>query len=71
MSSTNQPSSSSNDLLTAIDGVTFDDAWNRRTLVQLDTELSVDVLSWDDFIANKRASGRPKDLADIDQLENG
>jgi len=59
------------DLLTAIDGVGFDDAWGRRVPVQLDAELSVDVLSKEDFITNKKASGRPKDLADIDQLESG
>ena len=56
------------DILTSIDGVSFDDAWPRRVLVEVDG-LQVPVLSKEDFIANKRAVGRPKDLADIAWLE--
>lgn len=55
------------DILTTIDGVDFDDAWERRTTIELDG-LSVDFIGRDDLIANKLASGRPQDLADVDRL---
>jgi len=56
------------DILTGVSGVQFDDAWPRR--VALDVEgAAVSVISREDFIRNKRAIGRPKDLADIDSLE--
>jgi Nucleotidyltransferase of unknown function (DUF6036) len=56
------------DLLTAIDGVTFDDAWNTRHSAIIDG-LPVPMLSKKLLIQNKRASGRPKDLEDVRQLE--
>jgi len=56
------------DVLTAIDGVTFDDAWPNRVSGRVGA-VTVDVLGRSDLLANKRASGRPKDLADIERLE--
>ena len=56
------------DILTGIDGVTFDEAWPRRVLVS-QPGLELPVLGRDDLIANKRAAGRPKDLADVAELE--
>ena len=56
------------DLLTSIDGVTFDDAWRSRLETELEG-LRVPVLSREDFVRNKRALGRPKDLADIAWIE--
>ena len=56
------------DLLTAIDGVEFGPAWERRMSVRLDADLEVSVVSKEDFITNKKAAGRPKDLADIAYL---
>jgi hypothetical protein len=56
------------DLLTAIDGVAFDEAWSTRETAVIDG-LSVPMLSKALLIKNKRASGRPKDLEDIRQLE--
>lgn len=52
------------DILSGITGVTFDDAWSRRILVDV-AWLNVPVLSKEDFIANKRLVGRPKDRADL------
>jgi hypothetical protein len=52
------------DLLTGITGVTFEDAWPRRTTVAL-PGVVVPVIGKADFMANKRATGRPKDLADL------
>ena len=57
------------DLLTTIDGVSFDDAWTRR--VQFTAgDLSVPCISREDLIANKSAVGRPQDLADVERLKN-
>ena len=56
------------DILAGISGVSFDDAWSRRTTIELDG-LQVFVLSREDFIANKRAAGRPKDLLDLALLD--
>ena len=56
------------DIMTTISGVTFDDAWRDRIE---DSMLGVRVpfIGRDAFIRNKRASGRKKDLGDIEALE--
>ena len=56
------------DLLTAISGVGFDDAWKNRVPVTL-WGMQFSVLSREDLIANKLAAGRPKDLADVAWLQ--
>jgi len=56
------------DIITAVDGLTFDDAWRNRVTSDYGGE-PVFVISRDDLIRNKRASGRPQDLADIAALE--
>ena len=56
------------DILSGITGVSFADAWDRRVAVRL-TAGEVAVLSKQDFIANKTAVGRPKDLADMALLD--
>lgn len=56
------------DVITAIDGVTFDAAWPDRVTVRLD-DTPVPVLSRHHLIANKKASGRLQDLADVERLE--
>jgi hypothetical protein len=56
------------DILSGITGVSFADAWERRVTVRL-AEGEVAVLSKTDFIANKTAVGRPKDLADMALLD--
>ena len=55
------------DILTSISGVEFDQAWQSRKSIELDG-LAVPVIGRDDLLANKRASGRPKDLADAETL---
>lgn len=55
------------DLLTRIDGVDFESAWPRRIEVLLDT-VRVPFIGRDDLIANKRAVGRPQDVADVLRL---
>ena len=56
------------ELLTQISGVSFEDAWPRRESHSLDG-VACHVLSRGDLLANKRAAGRPQDLADVDVLE--
>lgn len=55
------------DLLTSISGVSFSKAWSRRVETTLGGE-PVAVLGLEDMIRNKKAAGRPKDLADIAAL---
>ena len=52
------------DLLTALSALDFERAWEPRLSVRVEG-LDVPVLSREDFVANKRAVGRPKDLSDI------
>ena len=55
------------DLLTAIDGVQFDACWSRRLTLSIDA-LTLNLIGLEDFVANKRATGRMKDLADLESL---
>lgn len=56
------------DIINRVDGLTYADAAPRAVLREIDG-VPVRVLSLDDLIANKRASGRTKDLADAEVLE--
>ena len=56
------------DILTEISGVSWNDAWKGRIEVAIDG-LPLPVLGRAELIANKRASGRSKDLRDVDVLE--
>jgi hypothetical protein len=58
------------DLLTAIDGVEFEACWARREQVDV-AGLPLYVIALDDFKTNKRATGRMKDLADLESLDEG
>ena len=55
------------DVLTELSGVTFAEAWPDRTRAPFGP-ITVDVIGRDSFIRNKRATGRARDLADIDAL---
>ena len=55
------------DLLTSIESVEFDDAWAARLTVIMD-DIPVSVIGRDHLLRNKRAVGRPQDLADADRL---
>ena len=58
------------DILAAIDGVEFEEAWEAREQTSYGEE-AVPVIGRPHLIANKRATGRPQDLADLEQLEKG
>lgn len=57
------------DLITAIDGVGFDEAWSERLQTRFADQPTA-VLSRDHLIRNKRAAGRTQDLADVEWLES-
>lgn len=57
------------DLLTSITGVSSEEAFASKVSALLDG-IRVFVLGKDALVRNKRAVGRPQDLADIDTLEN-
>jgi hypothetical protein len=56
------------DIVTSVTGVDFEDAWTRREIVELDG-VRVGVIARGDLIRNKKAVGRLRDLADIEDLE--
>ena len=56
------------DVLTGLSGVDFEEAWGARIEVELDG-LTVPVIGRDQLIANKKATGRPRDLLDVEWLE--
>jgi hypothetical protein len=55
------------DILTSISGVSFEEAWASRIAVPID-ELEVPVIGRECLKQNKRAAGRPRDLADLSEL---
>ena len=56
------------DIITAATGLKFEHAYQNAVLVNIDG-IDVHILSIDDLIINKRATGRTKDLADAEALE--
>ena len=56
------------DIITTISGIGFDDAQKQQQIIKIEG-LSIPILSLDDMIRNKRATGRDKDRLDADRLE--
>lgn len=56
------------DMITKIDGLTFDEADNGKVIVNIEG-LSIPVISKHNLIINKRATGREKDKLDAENLE--
>ena len=57
------------DIITDIDGVSFSDAWPKRSDFQLGV-VPVLVISRQHLIINKKSAGRLQDLADAEKLEH-
>ncbi len=57
------------DIITAADGLAFNDAFERSLQVPIEG-IQIHVPSMDDLIKNKRSTGRTKDLADAETLES-
>lgn len=56
------------DVITVVDGVSFEDAWQGRTSVDIDG-LRIPIIGRAHLVLNKRTVGRPQDLIDADLLE--
>jgi Nucleotidyl transferase of unknown function (DUF2204) len=56
------------DILTQVDGVQFGSCWDRHIEIEIGGQ-RVPFISADDLLANKKASGRPQDLADVAAIE--
>jgi hypothetical protein len=60
------------DLVSSIDGVTFDQAWRGHVEERLELEgespVPLAIIGLADLVANKRAAGRHKDLDDVEHL---
>lgn len=56
------------DILQRIDGLTFDQAWENRIEGLIDGEISVSVISKNDLIRNKLATGCEQDVLDVKKL---
>lgn len=57
------------ELMNQIDGVEFAECFVRRNVVNLDG-VEAKLISLDDLKQNKRASGRAKDINDLEHLPN-
>ena len=58
------------DILTDIDGVEFDEAWANRRYIKIHG-IDIPVIGMQELLKNKRAAGRPQDIADVTRLESG
>jgi hypothetical protein len=56
------------DVMSSVSGVEFDEAYHHRQTVEIEG-MPVPILSHDDLVRNKRATGRDKDRLDADRLE--
>ena len=57
------------DIMMSIAGVEFESAWDRREEMELEG-IVIPFISRQDLISAKKASGRPQDLIDAQNLEN-
>ena len=55
------------DVMTSVSGLTFEEAWQTRVTGEIEG-VRVPILDRASFIRNKQASGRMKDLADLELL---
>lgn len=56
------------DILQHIDGISFDQAWENRIEGLVDGEIRTIVISKNDLLQNKLASGREQDILDVKKL---
>lgn len=56
------------DVMTSIDGVEFGDAYKNRFVIELDG-IQLNVIGLNELRKNKQASGRQKDIDDLQNLE--
>jgi predicted nucleotidyltransferase len=56
------------DILNSIDGVEFNEAVKHMNRIEIETDLPLNYIGLNDFIKNKKATGRKQDLADIQEI---
>lgn len=56
------------DILQTIDGVSFEEAWNRRVEALVEGDVPAYVISREHLIQNKLSTGRMRDLADVEAM---
>lgn len=56
------------DLVTSCDGVEFEECYNNKIEIKIE-DISVKFIDLENLRKNKKASGRPQDLADLDNIE--
>lgn len=56
------------DILTEIDGITFEEAFQNRKYFK-HGKLEISFIGWNEFIKNKEAAGRKKDIQDVKRLK--
>ncbi|MCK5785733.1 MAG: nucleotidyltransferase [Candidatus Sabulitectum sp.] len=57
------------DIINDADGISFSTCYERRNIIEID-DISISVISRNDLIVNKMASGRHRDLADVVSMES-
>lgn len=57
------------DIITTIKGLDFDDAYEKASDVEIEG-LTIHLIHYNHLIDAKRATGRPRDINDIDNLKN-
>jgi hypothetical protein len=57
------------DVLTRVSGLVFEEAWPNRVDVSVAPDVRCPFVGLADLLRNKRAAGRPQDLADVAALE--
>ncbi len=56
------------DIINEATGIDIADCYSRRKIIKIDN-VEINLISKEDLIKNKRASGRNRDLADIESIE--
>ena len=56
------------ELINDVSGIQIDDCYKRRKVILVDG-MEISLISREDLIINKKAAGRAKDIADVENLE--
>ena len=56
------------DIINKASGINFEECYQRRNIISVEN-IEISIISKKDLIINKKASGRNRDLADIDSLK--
>jgi len=57
------------DIINDADGINMNDCYKRKKIVNIDG-IDISIISKEDLVKNKKASGRSTDIADAEKLEN-